>query len=296
MGLDNHPNDLPEKKTANKRNESDQSVAVKTCHHQRPVLGRKGIRDIENVDWRLDPRRYSSWVHLVGVHARVQRVVNNMRKAEKRVDRELLPEERRDAKEDIIRSAQQENFQEEYKALAAKKQIPQKSVLVKLNPRLDDQGMIRSDSRLRFAEYLPYDARFPIISRLIVRYFHELAKHSAGINFVLAQISQRYWIPAARDEIKECKNQCNECKKRKNKTATQVMAPLPPNRLRLTYRAFEQTRVDYAGPITTIQGRGKNRQKRWLCVFTCFSTRAIHIEVAGPSISKLLGVWAQMGF
>ena len=60
MGLDNRPNDLPEKKTANKRNESDQSVAVKTCHHQRPVLERKGIRDTENVDWRLDPRRYSS--------------------------------------------------------------------------------------------------------------------------------------------------------------------------------------------------------------------------------------------
>ena len=85
MELDNRPNDLPEKKTANKRNKSDQSVAVKTCHHQRPVVQRKEIRDIENVDWRLDPRRYSSWVHLVGVHARVQRVVNNMRKAEKRV-------------------------------------------------------------------------------------------------------------------------------------------------------------------------------------------------------------------
>ena len=195
-----------------------------------------------------------------------------------------MPEERRDAEEDI-RSAQQENFQEECKALASKKQIPQKSVLVKLNPRLDDQGMIRSDSRLRFAEYLAYDARFPIIlsrghwvTRLIVRYFHELANHSAGINFVLAQISQRYWVSAARDEIKECKNQCNEWKKRKNRTATQVMAPLPPNRLRFAYRAFEQTGVDYAGPITTIQGRGKTLQKRW------------------RSISKLLGVWAQMGF
>ena len=41
-----------------------------------------------------------------------------MQKAEKRVGRELSPEERRDAEEDIIRSAQQENFQEEYKALA----------------------------------------------------------------------------------------------------------------------------------------------------------------------------------
>ena len=58
------------------------------------------------------------------------------------------------------------------------------------------------------------------------------------------------------------------------------MVPLPPNCLRFTYRAFDQTGVDYAGSITTIQGRGKARQKRWLCVFTCFSARAIQIEVA----------------
>ena len=157
---------------------------------------------------------------MVGVYARVQRVVSNMRKAKKRVGRELLPEERRDAEKDIIRSAQGESFQEEHKSLPAKKQVAQKRVLVKLNPRLDDQGMIRSDGRLRFEEYLPYDARFPFvlpkghwITRLIVRYFHELANHSAGINFFLMQISQRYWLPAARDEIKDFKNQCNECKK-----------------------------------------------------------------------------------
>ena len=93
MELDNPPNSLPERKTANKRNEYDQSAAVKTCHHQRPVLEGKEITETENTDWRLDPRRYPSWIHLVRVHARVQRVVNNMRKAEKRVGRELSPEE-----------------------------------------------------------------------------------------------------------------------------------------------------------------------------------------------------------
>ena len=41
MELDNRSNDLPEKKTANKRNESDQSVAVKTCHQKRPVVREK---------------------------------------------------------------------------------------------------------------------------------------------------------------------------------------------------------------------------------------------------------------
>ena len=58
------------------------------------------------------------------------------------------------------------------------------------------------------------------------------------------------------------------------------MAPLPKVRLRFTYRAFDQCGVDYAGPFTTIQGRGRKRQKRYLCVFTCLSIRAVHLEMA----------------
>ena len=148
---------------------------------------------------------------------------------------------------------------------------------------------MRCDGRLRFAECLPYDVRFPIIlprghwvSKLIVKHYHERANHSAGTNFVLAQISQRYWIVAAREEIREWENECNKCKKFRNKSGAQVMGPLPQVRLRFTYRAFDQTAVDYAGPFITIQGRGQRRQKRWLCLFTCLAVRAVHLEIAWP--------------
>ena len=36
----------------------------------------------------------------------------------------------------------------------------------------------------------------------------------------------------------------------------------------------------YAGPLYTVQGRGKPRQKRWLCLFACLETRAMHLEMA----------------
>ena len=68
------------------------------------------------------------------------------------------------------------------------------------------------------------------------------------------------------------------CKRRRSRPANQIMAPLPKVRLRFMYRAFDQCGVDYAGPFTTIQGRGQ--QKRWSCVFTCLSVRAVHLEIA----------------
>ena len=58
------------------------------------------------------------------------------------------------------------------------------------------------------------------------------------------------------------------------------MAPLPKTRLRFSFRPFAQTTVDFAGPLYTVQGRGKPRQKRWLCLFTCLETRAVHLEMA----------------
>ena len=61
-----------------------------------------------------------------------------------------------------------------------------------------------------------------------------------------------------------------------SKCAKQVMAPLPLNRLKLSLRVIVRTAVDsddYSGPR-------KQRQKRYLCLFTCLATRAVHLEVA----------------
>ena len=54
----------------------------------------------------------------------------------------------------------------------------------------------------------------------------------------------------------------------------------PTIRLAMSLRAFDRVAVDYGGPFITIQGRGKRRQKRYLCLFTCLATRAVHLEMA----------------
>ena len=91
-----------------------------------------------------------------------------------------------------------------------------KSPLFKLNPVLDEDGGIRSNERLQFAEYLPYGERFPKLllrGHWVTKHYHEHANHSAGINFLLSQISEKYWVIAAHGEIREWEGECSMCKR-----------------------------------------------------------------------------------
>ena len=85
---------------------------------------------------------------------------------------------------------------------------------------------------------------------------------------------------SAREVIRVLEKACAECRRRKAKACEQIMAPLPISRLKKSLRAFTRTVVDFVGPFITVQGRGKRRAKRYLCLFTCLATRAIHLEIA----------------
>ena len=102
-----------------------------------------------------------------------------------------------------------EAFHEEYMAFLMGKEIPRNSSRRKLRPWLDDQCVLRCGGRLQFTEWPPYDVRFAIKlprgqwrTRLAVKHYHELSNRSAGTNFVLSQISGRFWIAAAYGEVR----------------------------------------------------------------------------------------------
>ena len=186
---------------------------------------------------------------------------------------ELQPEEIKGAEEEIVRFAQRQAFRDGYAALSSGKPIPKKSQLITLNPCIDDDGVIRSDGRLKFANFLPYDTRFPIIlprghwvTKLIVKNYHERGNHAAGVNFILCKLSERFWIIAAREEIREWDHECNECKRRRSKSACQITSPLPKMRLRFSFRSFDQTAVDFAG-LCTLFKDAENYDRRGGCAF-----------------------------
>ena len=259
--------------------------------------------DDKHSPWRLDARRYSSWQRLIRVHSWVNRFIHNCCvNEEHKVKGELTLNELSDAEKQIIRDAQKEAYSEEYLALQNKKKLTTSSKLLGLCPKLDEDGVMRLNTRLQYAEFLPYDVRHPIVlpqkhwaTKLIVKYFHEKGNHNSGTNQTLSSLSTRYWIIAAREKIKEWERECATCKRRKAKQAEQIMAPLPTNRLKPSIRAFVRTAVDFAGPFLTKQGRGKSRCKRYLCLFTCLATRAVHLEMAyGLDTDSFLKAFSRM--
>jgi len=209
--------------------------------------------------------------------------------------------ELQDAENRILKMTQMRYFTAEYSALSAGEPLPRNSRLHKLCPKLDHMGILRCDGRLKYAEHLSWDSRFPIllpkdcwVTILIIKYYHEKVLHH-GTNHTLAALSSRFWILRAREAIKKWQSTCAVCAKEKAKPAAQIMAPLPDMRCKMPLRAFARIAVDFAGPFTTIQGRGKRRQKRYLCLFTCAASRAVHLEMAyGLDTSSFLNAFFRM--
>lgn len=218
----------------------------------------------------LEPRNYSSLLRLKRVLAWINRFVDNSRKQkENRTSGELLSDELKRAEVQIIHHTQVTEFTDEWKALSRGKPLPSSSKLLGLQSKLDDDGLMRPDGRLKHAEFLPCDVRYPIIlprrnwvTKLIVKEYHERGNHATGTNQTLAALSTRYWLLAGREEIREWEKECAVCRRRKSKPCSQIMAPLPRSRLKPSLRAFARSAVDFAGPFIAVQGRGKRREKR----------------------------------
>ncbi|XP_052820244.1 uncharacterized protein LOC128246076 [Mya arenaria] len=272
------------KKSANEKNdEKTFNVNAKDSFTMKDIETRSAKQP--NV-WRLDPTRYSSWKRLKRVNAWVMRFIQNcLLNSEDRKVGELTFDELQDSERQITQATQKKQFPE-YRDIVNGKLLQKNSILLSLNPVSDTDGVIRSSSRLKYADFMPFESRNPIIlprhswtTKLIVRDIHEKNGHS-GTNLTLSELSTRYWVIHAREVIREVENLCSECKRRKAKPAQQIMAPLPQIRLNMPLRAFAHVAVDYGGPFLTKQGRGKSRQKRYLCLFTCLASRAVHLEVA----------------
>ncbi|GBP03522.1 hypothetical protein EVAR_101853_1 [Eumeta japonica] len=91
-------------------------------------------------------------------------------------------------------------------------------------------------------------------------------------------ICEKFWITKLRPTVRKVAKACRLCQIRHARPITPKMADLPEGRLAFRQKPFTHTGVDYFGPMEVTVGR--RREKRWAALFTCLTTRAVHMEIA----------------
>ena len=150
-------------------------VRKRTDHPQQDNLNSFVTSKQKENHWRLDSTRFSKWyrtkprnkleigISLVRVRSWVYRFIDNCRNpVEQRATGELTHDELKRTEEQIISEAQHDAFTEEIKALVCGKGLPKKSSILTYTPMVTD-GILRSNTRLRYSNYLPDETKYPII-------------------------------------------------------------------------------------------------------------------------------------
>ena len=156
------------------------------------------------------------------------------------------------------------------------------SPLRKLCP-IQVNGILRVGGRLQNSS-LSDSAKHPIIlpsnhhvTKLIILDIHEKEGHVGPLH-TLSVVRQHYWVVKGHVTVRKVIRECRFCRHMNAQPGKQLMAPLPSARVTPGKPPFAFTGVDYAGPYTTTVGR--RSAKRYICLFSCMTTRAVHLECA----------------
>ncbi|XP_068716940.1 uncharacterized protein [Montipora capricornis] len=246
---------------------------------------------------------FSSFNRLKRCIVRIQRAIEKTRLEKKHNWRPQkgppLVAELSKAENFILRSLQHHQFQSEIKILSkldgnddhfkdsqnARKRnntVKPISNLYKLDPFLDEEGLLRVGGRLKNSTS-PYKIKHHLImpktshvTVLLIRQFHHGKQHHQGYGMTHNAIRQAgYYIINGRSMISHIIAKCVTCRKLRGRTQDQKMSDLPPERLTPS-PPFTYTGMDVFGPFYIKEGR--KELKRWGLIFTCLASRAIHLE------------------
>lgn len=226
--------------------------------------------------------RLTAWVrrYLFNLRQRGNRIIHRRKGP-------LSNEEVQEALEYWVRKEQGIYYSNEIAALKNSKggSVDRTSAIFKLDPRLDALEILRVGGRLERA-LLPFEQRHPAVlpdvsplARLLVQQAHTRTLHG-GQRQMTAVLRQKFWITNLRRLIRTNNSRCISCVRQRQEGVQQIMSDLPSDRVR-PCRAFKHSGVDYAGPfmLKVRGGRCKVIEKKWVAVFVCMVTKAVHLEL-----------------
>ena len=195
----------------------------------------------------------------------------------------LKTDEFHQAEQILFRFVQNESFKNVSKSIAKSKEISKTMNIAKLSPFIEEDGTFRVRGRLKHSN-LDYNAKHPILLTVkypVVQLLLEKAHRDnlyEGTEYVGNMLQQEYWIIGIRNALRKIKSRCIKCRHRNANPVYPPMAELPRERLDIHVFPFTHTSVDYFGPFEVKLLR--RTLKRWCCLFTCLTTRGVHIEVS----------------
>lgn len=235
--------------------------------------------------------RFSNFVKLQRTMAYVIRFVNICKKQRPSTPF-LNNDELQNSLNILLKLSQVESF-DEYDILLHNRRLPAKNKLLKFNPFLDDNNLMRVGDRLNNSLF-SYEKKHPVLlqsthrfTKLLFEYTHVKLMH-AGPRLLLSSLRETYWPIGGLNLAKRTFRNCYLCCRFKGKVVNPIMGSLPQRRVTASGCPFETVGVDYAGPIMSAsrQGRGCKLVKVYIVVFVCFTTKAIHIELVGDLTSN----------
>lgn len=232
--------------------------------------------------------RFSNFIRMTRACAYVLRFIFNAHnKHHDRRTADLSTTELVQSKHTLARLSQMESFPEDYQLLLTNKTLDKSSKLLGLNLFMDENSVLRVGGRLQNSDF-HFDKKHPILisashhlALLLFRSQHVALMH-AGPQLLLYSIREEWWPIGGRNLARKVVHDCVTCARLRAKTLKPIMGNLPKERLMPGF-PFMRCGVDYAGPVSVLnrKGRGAKTEKAYICLFICFATRAIHLELVG---------------
>jgi Integrase zinc binding domain len=114
---------------------------------------------------------------------------------------------------------------------------------------------------------------------------HKTLRHPPSAT-LLAYTLRFFWGHGMRKVVKQTLSKCLICKRYNHKRQlTTQMSPLPIQRLENSF-SFVHVAIDFAGPIKTLAYRQPGKPfiiESYICVFTCLTSRALHLQPANDA-------------